>query len=440
MNNEHTPDRAAFTEKIEHILTRKGTITVRSTRTEPAEASAFLGNDGIYLAVENDGDIHTALFDNPSVDFVVTTESGSLSGYGRAVILGTISDEAEAENAFSKANQNVSNSARVIQIIPHRIRLTDDTGTEDVEYPFGQRPPGTIAKWWQASRPFAYTASVTPMLLGAVLAWYMNTGPVSWWLLPFIIAAGVFYHAGANMVSDHFDYKRGVDRYRTMGGSRVLTDGYLAPKAVLRGGVILFALGTLLGLWMVTFRGMPLLWLGVAGLVGGFFYGGWPIEFKYRGLGETVIFILFGPLMVIGSYYVLTGSFSRDVVLISLPVGFLVAAIVQANNLRDIADDAAAGIVTVSNTVGQSLAAVEYYGMVVCAYISVIIMIAFDVLPLWTLVVALSAIPASKVVNVIRSAGGRHTSGLAFIDQMTAQVHLSFGVLLMIGIALGKLI
>ncbi len=419
---------------------RKGTITIRSTRAETADTSAILGNDGIYIAVENDGAVHTALFDDPSVDFDVTAESGRLSGYGRAVILGTVADEAEAESAFSEANQNVSNSARIIQIIPHIIRLTDDTGTEDVEYPFGQRPPGTVAKWWQASRPFAYTASVTPMLLGAVLAWYLSTGPVSWRLLPFIILAGVFYHAGANMVSDYFDYKRGVDRYRTMGGSRVLTDGYLAPKAVLSGGVVLFILGTLLGLWMVTHRGTPLLWLGVAGLVGGFFYGGWPIEFKYRGLGETVIFILFGPLMVIGSYYVLTGSFSRDVILISLPVGFLVAAIVQANNLRDIADDAAAGIVTVSNTVGQSLAAVEYYAMVVCAYISVILMIAFGILPLWTLVVALSAIPASKVVNVIRSAGGQRTSGLAFVDQMTAQVHLLFGILLMIGIVLGKLL
>ena len=78
--------------------------------------------------------------------------------------------------------------------------------------------------------------------------------------------------------------------------------------------------------------------------------------------------------------------------------------------------------------------------MVVCAYISVILMIAFGILPLWTLVVALSAIPASKVVNVIRAAGGQRTSGLAFVDQMTAQVHLLFGILLMIGIVLGKLL
>ena len=162
------------------------------------------------------------------------------------------------------------------------------------------------------------------MLLGAVLAWYLSTGSVSWRLLPFIIMAGVFYHAGANMVSDYFDYKRGVDRYRTMGGSRVLTDGYLAPKAVLSGGVVLFILGTLLGLWMVTHRGTPLLWLGVAGLVGGFFYGGLADRIKYRGLGETVTI-----LSDVDGESVRT-TFSPDrsraiVILISLPVGFLVA-------------------------------------------------------------------------------------------------------------------
>lgn len=440
MKNEHPSDRATVVARIADIIRRKVNITVHSPRAESTEVSAVVGEKGIYLAVENEGAVHTALFNDPSVDFDVTVEDTRLSGNGRAVILETFAAESDARSAFSEASLNVPDNTRIIQIIPHEVCLTDEVGTETLEHPFGQRPPGAIAKWWQASRPFAYTASVTPMVLGAVLAWYLDNDAITWWLLPFIIAAGVFYHAGANLVSDYFDYKRGVDRFRTMGGSRVLTDGYLAPIAVLRGGVILFVIGTLLGLWMVTFRGMPLLWLGIAGLVGGFFYGGWPIEFKYRGLGEAIIFTLFGPLMVIGSYYVLTGSFSRDVLLISLPVGFLVAAIVQANNLRDIADDTTAGIVTISNTVGQSLAAVEYYVMVVCAYLSVVLMIAFGILPLWTLIVAISAIPASKIVNIIRSAGGRHTSELALIDQMAAQVHLLFGVLLMIGIILGKLI
>lgn len=426
--------------RIERIIRSAGKITLRSTVDEHLGVSVAPGNDGIYLAIDDGGEVHTAILHDPSVVFDATADDEQLSSKGRAIILGTSVEEPEARNFFIKIGANIPDTARLVRVIPHVIHLSDTSGTKTVEFPYGQRPPGVLAKWWQASRPFAYTASVTPMLLGAVLAWYLQVDTVSWWLLPFIIAAGVFYHAGANLVSDYFDYKRGVDRFRTMGGSRVLTDGYLAPRAVLFGGLILFLAGTSLGLWMVTLRGTPLLWLGIVGLIGGFFYGGWPIEFKYRGFGETVIFTLFGPLMVIGSFYVLTGSFSRDVFFISLPVGFLVAAIVQANNLRDIADDAAAGIVTISNTVGQSFAAIEYYAMVICAYVGVIIMIASGVLPFWTLIVALSILPASKVVNVIRSAGGTHTSDLAVIDQMTAQVHMLFGVLLMIGIVLGKLI
>jgi 1,4-dihydroxy-2-naphthoate octaprenyltransferase len=191
---------------------------------------------------------------------------------------------------------------------------------------------------------------------------------------------------------------------------------------------------------MVPLRGWPLLALGTVGFLGGFFYCGWPIHFKYRGLGEVGIFALFGPLMVIGSYYVLTGSFHRDVLIISLPVGFLVAAIVHANNLRDIADDRVAGVTTASSIFGQAFAAIEYYALLAGAYGSVAVMILLGILPISTLVVALSIPPAAKIVKRIAEARGKRTAHLAAIDQMTAQVHLLFGLLLMAGILAGKLL
>ena len=97
-------------------------------------------------------------------------------------------------------------------------------------------------------------------------------------------------------------------------------------------------------------------------------------------------------------------------------------------------------VTTVSNAFGQKFAAIEYYAMIVAAYVSVVVMIALGTLPVWTLIVALSIPPAAKIIKLIQSSHGKHTAQLAMIDQMSAQVHLLFGVLLMVGLVIGKLV
>jgi 1,4-dihydroxy-2-naphthoate polyprenyltransferase len=305
-----------------------------------------------------------------------------------------------------------------------------------------QRPPSRAGIWWQAVRPFAYTASVTPMLLGAVLAWHMPStdSQTLWPLLPAILLAGVLFHTGANLISDYYDFVGGIDREDTMGGSGVLVSGLLEPRQIFRGGLVAFALGTVLGLGMLAFRGWPLLALGVIGFAGGYFYCGRPVGLKYRGFGELVIFLLFGPLMVIGSYYVLVGTFHWDIVLISLPVGFLVAAIVQANNLRDMADDEASGIKNAYIAFGPTFARTEYYSLLGAAYLGVLAMIIGGVLPVYASAVIISILPALKIIGVIRRDAAGEGPGLASIDEMTAQVHLLFGVLLMGGIAASRIL
>ena len=104
----------------------------------------------------------------------------------------------------------------------------------------------------------------------------------------------------------------------------------------------------MIGLALVALRGMPLLLLGLIGVLGGFFYTGWPVRWKYRAMGDVAGFILMGPLMVISSYFVLTGSYRHSALLVSLPIGFLMDAILHATNLRAIADDAKANIHTLA--------------------------------------------------------------------------------------------
>jgi 1,4-dihydroxy-2-naphthoate octaprenyltransferase len=159
-----------------------------------------------------------------------------------------------------------------------------------------------------------------------------------------------------NVINDYFDFIRGVDENDPYSGSSgILTKGLLRPGEVFVYGVSLFGAGTLLGLILLYYRGLPMLIIGVAGLLGGYLYTGGPKGYKYLALGEVLVFVLMGPLSVVGTYLALTGEASLAVLLASLPVGSLVAAIMAVNNHRDAASDRGAGVKTLSNVIGFRL-------------------------------------------------------------------------------------
>ena len=290
----------------------------------------------------------------------------------------------------------------------------------------------SVSIWLQAIRAFSFTASMIPIFVGAMLA-LSYQGIKSWELFPFVILCSLLMHAGTNLVSDYYDYEKGVDSENALGGSGVLVEKLLEPKKVLRVGIACFALCFLIGLVFVQIRGINMLYLGVIGILGGYFYSG-GISYKFLALGDIIVFWLMGPLMVIGSYFVITGIFSNDVALVSLPIGFLVTAILHANNLRDIKYDSEANVRTVANIIGLDGSKLQYYFLVLSAYISVIIMVFMDILPIWALLVVLSLPPAVKNMKTISKAQLEYTNEISMIDIQTAQLHFLFGLLLIIGL------
>jgi 1,4-dihydroxy-2-naphthoate octaprenyltransferase len=300
----------------------------------------------------------------------------------------------------------------------------------------GEQRRNLLSVWFQAARPFSLTASVLPVVIGAVLAANVD-GPVDWPLFPLIVACSLLFHIGTNMVSDYFDYSRGVDRDETFGSSRVLIDGLLTPKQLLAAGIILFAVGFSLGLLLVAVRGWPIFILGVIGLLGGWFYTGGPVAYKYVALGDILVFVLMGPLMVIGSFLALTGRFSMTVLYASLPVGCLVAAILHANNLRDITHDARANIKTMAMVLGLPAAKGIYTGLVAGAYLIVLVMVLGRlVTPLALAVLITLPLAVRNVKAVLASVPGKPES-IAMGDVMTAQLHLAFCTLFGIAIFIG---
>ena len=294
----------------------------------------------------------------------------------------------------------------------------------------------SVKAWIQASRPFSFTASMTPVFLGAALVPFLQQS-ARWELMPLIAIASILIHAATNMVNEYFDYKKGVDHSDTYGGSRVLVDKLLPPRQVLLGGIILFGFTACIGVVFVVIHGWPILVLGLVGIFGGFFYTATPVGYKYLGLGDLFVFILMGPLMVIGSFYVLTGTYQNEVLWISLPVGCLVAAILSANNLRDIQHDTQAAISSTATLLGHRWARLEYSGLIVGAYVVTVGLVVFGILPSWSLLTLLTIPQAVKNIRAALKSDPHNPERIDMLDVKTAQLHLPFGVLLMISALLG---
>ena len=291
--------------------------------------------------------------------------------------------------------------------------------------------------WMQAIRPFSYTAVIAPTLIGAMGALAFFHGKIDWILLPFIMIGAILLQVGGNLMSEYHDFILKVDRKETYGSSRILVDELLAPRTILRAANLSFILGVLFGLVTVFYRAdFILLWLGLVGLVCGYMYGARPLRLKYIALGDLAIFLSFGPLMVFGSYYALCGDFNSNLFAIALPISFLVIAILHANNTRDIKHDGEAKIKTMALLLGVKGSIYYYDALVIGSYIATIAMIAFKILPIWSLLVLLSLPPAIKNIKTMHKAEFEKPQEISMLDVFTAQHHLLFGLLFSIALLL----
>jgi 1,4-dihydroxy-2-naphthoate octaprenyltransferase len=292
--------------------------------------------------------------------------------------------------------------------------------------------------WMQALRPFSYTASVIPVLLGAMITLVFYEGEINWPLMIVIALGSPLFQVAGNLLSEYYDFIHKVDRAETYGSSRVLIEGLLQPKQVFKAGigalVVLFATGMIL----VYFRGIPMLVIGMIGILASLFY----TVFKYRALGDFHIYLTFGPLMVFGTTYALIGNYELLItsLILSIPIGFLVTAILHANNTRDIMHDTQAGIKTLASTLGLKGAQNEYYFLIFGSFISVVIFIILGLVSPWSLIVFLSIMPALKNVKAMGTAEVKNPAKIEMLDVMTAQHHLLFGVLFSISILIMEFI
>lgn len=189
-------------------------------------------------------------------------------------------------------------------------------------------------------------ATLLPVLIGGAVAY--RVGHFNWILLALTLSGALLMHLGANTANDYFDSRLGADDINTTptpfsGGSRIIQYGLLPGRFVLSLSTSTYLAGTLIGLYLALTRGLPVLLIGLVGFLVSWGYTAPPLKLAYRGLGEFAVALGFGPLLVLGSYYVQTQSFSLEAVLASIPLGLLVMLILYVNEIPDRAWDDEAG-------------------------------------------------------------------------------------------------
>ena len=248
----------------------------------------------------------------------------------------------------------------------------------------------------RALRAFSLPLSILPVLIAT--AAIAPVGRWHWGALLAAAATAALLHLCGNLLNDYFDFRRGVDR-RTEADEgrpgRELVRGRLSPREVLAEALVCGVLACIPAAYLLWLRGPWLLAPGAVGVVGLYAYTGPPLELKYRAAGEALVFLVFGPALMLGAAMAQTGRLEWAAAGLSVPVGMATAAVLVANNLRDRQEDRAAGIRTLAHVAGGRLSQWLFAGLVVGSALLPAAAAALGNGPLW-----LAAAPLALVAAV----------------------------------------
>jgi len=299
--------------------------------------------------------------------------------------------------------------------------------------PTAKMPPLWVIK---LRAPF-FTADLVPVLLGTALAW-ARTGTFNLWYFLLTLLGAVCLNAGTNMVNDYFDHVWGSDEVNTefanpfTGGSRLIQMGLVKPKEMLWQGIGFFVAGSLIGLFLAYTRSWAVLWIGLFGVFCGYFYTAPPFRLAGTGLGELVVGLCFGPLMVLGAYVVQTRTLAWEPVIASLPVMLLITLVLWINEFQDAPADAAVGKTHLVVRLGRRRATTVYGTLLAGVYLSLVAGVLFAGVSPFALVGLLTAPLAWKAYQVAR-VHYDHPQELVPANALTIRTHLLTGLLLALG-------
>lgn len=283
-------------------------------------------------------------------------------------------------------------------------------------------------------RPWSFTMTAISVtvgsLLGLVLLGRFNI------FLGFLVLTGIIaVHAAGNIINDYCDTLHGVDKKgapTTLYRLHPLFDKILSAREIIVSAAGLYIFAGLIGVYLIFLRGWPVALMAAAGIIASIEYTAPPLKYKYRGLGEIVVFFMWGPIMTLGVYYVQTGSWTglETVLITSLPLGIWVALVLLVNNLKDMRYDDEVKIMTLPILIGREKALMIIAFMAYSIYILTGVGVLTGLFSPWGLLVFLTFPFAIKLVCSFKKRPELPHNA----DQKTAHAFTFYGGLLIISI------
>jgi len=297
-----------------------------------------------------------------------------------------------------------------------------------------------INAWYKAVRPRVFTATYVPMGLAGIIAVQDGVFDAPVFILALI--GTMLLQTAANLINEYADYLRGADELKEAGQGMTIKQNILTPESVRNGAILTTIAGCLIGLFLLSQSGNLLWIIGIGGVLVAITYTAGPFPLAYNGLGEIAVAIFMGPAIVVGAYYVMfpeiTSERIIELCLVSLPIAFMVAAILHANNIRDMDADRAVNKRTLAVMFGIKFARAEYMFLVIGTYVAQIVLIIMGIMPLATLITLVTAPEAWRLIQIFNTS--RDVPLMHQAQGRTAKLHGQIGFLLVIGWGLSYLL
>lgn len=257
-------------------------------------------------------------------------------------------------------------------------------------------------------------------------------------LVVVMLLGSILIQIATNMFNEYYDHKHGLDTPETVGIAGAIVRGLVPAIDVFKAAIGCFVLAFALGLYIVGRTAPEVFLVGLACGLAGYLYTGGPFPIAYTPFGEIEVFLFMGPVIVGLAYFIQAGNIAPSAIWASIPVGCLVAAILLANNLRDIVADAGVGRRTIPVALGRPIGLAIYMILLAGAFTTPILGVALGWLPV-TALLPLVMVPAPlRLVRLYQSTGEPRSLDAGV--RGSAGLHARFGLLLALGTGLGAVI
>ncbi|NWG27130.1 MAG: 1,4-dihydroxy-2-naphthoate polyprenyltransferase [Ignavibacteriaceae bacterium] len=288
-----------------------------------------------------------------------------------------------------------------------------------------------LNSWLLASRPKTLLAAVVPVMVGSALAISIKK-----FFLPYSIVAllcSILIQIGTNFTNDLYDYLKGSDTIKRKGPQRVLASGLISVKEMKIAIILVFGITFLIGLYLVYSVGILILWVGIFSIFAGIIYTAGPFPLAYNGLGDIFVFIFFGIIGTMGTFYLHTQEISVISFLVSIPVGTLITNILVVNNFRDIEEDREANKKTLAVLMGNNFTRWQFISLVIISYVTTLVLHFHFNFSLWILLPFVTIPLAITLIKMLYTLNGE---ALNKTLELSAKFAGIFGLLFSIGIIL----